>query len=274
MCGRYFQYGTKQEIAEFVRAQRITSETLAPDYNASPTTRQPILRVDRDTGVRELVLMDWSKQKYFPAYATINARGERLLESTMWKTFMRKGQRCCAVMSGFYEFPVVEMLSDEPPPAAIFPPSDDVAPALFDFKFPPEPPKKRKKPKPVKEARAFALQGQDLFLAGALWDTLKLPNGEIIEWFTVITTDPNELVEDDHDRMPWIIPPIPPDDLELWLDPHFGRGEGEAERLAALVRTYPAEQMRSFRANPLVKDPKNNGPDMLKLLPDDTDDRT
>jgi len=63
MCGRYFQYGTKQEIAEFVRAQRITSETIAPDYNASPTTRQPILRIDRDTGERELVLMNWSKQK-------------------------------------------------------------------------------------------------------------------------------------------------------------------------------------------------------------------
>lgn len=110
MCGRYFQYGTKQEIAEFVRARRITSETIAPNYNESPTTRQPILRVDRETGERELVLMDWSKQKYFPAYATINARGEQLLASNMWKTFMRKGQRCCAVMSGFYEFLVVEML--------------------------------------------------------------------------------------------------------------------------------------------------------------------
>lgn len=68
--------------------------------------------------------------------------------------------------------------------------------------------------------------------------------------------------------MPWIIPPQPPQDLELWLDPHFGRRPGEAERLAALVRTYPAEQMRSFRANSLVKDPKNNGPDMLNSPPD------
>lgn len=103
MCGRYFQYGTKEEIAGFVRPRRITAETIAPDYNASPTTCQPILRVDRETGERELVLMDWSKQKYLPAYATINARGERLLESNMWKTFMRKGQRCCAVMSGFQD---------------------------------------------------------------------------------------------------------------------------------------------------------------------------
>ena len=92
MCGRYFQYGTKQEIAEFVRAQRITSETIALDYFASPTTRQPILRVDRDTGEREFVLMEWFKQKYLPAYATISARGERLLESNLWKTFMLKGQ--------------------------------------------------------------------------------------------------------------------------------------------------------------------------------------
>lgn len=39
MCGRYFQYGTKQEIAKFVRARRITAEVIAPDYNAnhSPT---------------------------------------------------------------------------------------------------------------------------------------------------------------------------------------------------------------------------------------------
>jgi putative SOS response-associated peptidase YedK len=153
MCGRYFQYGTKQEIAEFVRARRITAETIAPDYNASPTTRQPILRVDRETGEREFVLMDWSKQKYLPAYATINASGERLLESNMWKTLMRKGQRCFAVMGGFYEFPVVEMLPDEPAAAVAAEPFDDTAPALFDFKFQPEPPKKKKKPKPVKEAR-------------------------------------------------------------------------------------------------------------------------
>ena len=28
MCGRYFQHGTKQEIAEYVHARRITAETI------------------------------------------------------------------------------------------------------------------------------------------------------------------------------------------------------------------------------------------------------
>lgn len=73
------------------------------------------------------------------------------------------------------------MVPDEPSLSVASEPANDIAHALFDFKMPPEPSKK--KPKPVKEARAFAVQGQDFFLAGALWDTLKLPNGEVIEWF-------------------------------------------------------------------------------------------
>ena len=47
--------------------------------------------------------MDWSKQTYLPAYATLKARGERLRESNMWKTFTREGQRGCAIVSGFYD---------------------------------------------------------------------------------------------------------------------------------------------------------------------------
>ena len=53
----------------------------------------------------------------------------------------------------------------------------------------------------------------------------------VIDSCTIITTDPNELMADIHDRMPVI---LSPDDYDLWLDPEF---EGK-EKLLSLLRPY------------------------------------
>ena len=53
--------------------------------------------------------------------------------------------------------------------------------------------------------------------------------------FTIITTEPNELVRSLHDRMPVI---IPPDRYDRWLDPSRSTAE-----LRAMLRPYPAAGM-------------------------------
>ncbi len=62
-------------------------------------------------------------------------------------------------------------------------------------------------------------------------------DGSELATFTIITTEPNELVSSLHDRMPVI---IPPNRYDRWLDPSRSGSE-----LRALLRPYPAGGMTS-----------------------------
>jgi putative SOS response-associated peptidase YedK len=63
-----------------------------PSYNIAPTTMQPVIRKNRDTGEREMVAMRWGLVPHFaksPAefkgLSTINARAETLLSRAIWR---------------------------------------------------------------------------------------------------------------------------------------------------------------------------------------------
>jgi putative SOS response-associated peptidase YedK len=58
MCGRYFRRSDKQRIAEAFHLDKLPEGFVLPtDYNVAPTTLQPIIRAERETGERELVSM-------------------------------------------------------------------------------------------------------------------------------------------------------------------------------------------------------------------------
>ncbi|HMG84729.1 MAG TPA: SOS response-associated peptidase family protein, partial [Terracidiphilus sp.] len=58
MCGRYYRRSDKQKIAESFHIPHGDDVILPPwDYNVAPTTHQPVIRHNRDTGDRELILM-------------------------------------------------------------------------------------------------------------------------------------------------------------------------------------------------------------------------
>jgi putative SOS response-associated peptidase YedK len=59
MCGRYVRRSDKQRIAEHFRIDPTTLPDLEPSYNIAPQTFQPIVRVNRHTGEREIVMMRW-----------------------------------------------------------------------------------------------------------------------------------------------------------------------------------------------------------------------
>ena len=60
MCGRYYRKSDKQKIVEAFHATKVDDFPLPPwDYNVAPTTMQPIIRANRDTGERELVQLRW-----------------------------------------------------------------------------------------------------------------------------------------------------------------------------------------------------------------------
>lgn len=67
----------------------------------------------------------------------------------------------------------------------------------------------------TKQPFAIALKSGSPYAFAGLWERWKdRKTNEHVETFTIITTDPNELVEPLHNRMPVI---IEPQDYDRWL---------------------------------------------------------
>ena len=65
--------------------------------------------------------------------------------------------------------------------------------------------------------RPFAIglkSGEPLAFAG-LWESWRSKDREALETFTILTTDPNEVMEPIHNRMPMI---LEAKDYDRWLD--------------------------------------------------------
>ena len=59
MCGRYLNRRQKQEIATRLKAKKVFEDPYLPNFNIAPTTFQPIVRQERDSDEREMVLARW-----------------------------------------------------------------------------------------------------------------------------------------------------------------------------------------------------------------------
>jgi putative SOS response-associated peptidase YedK len=75
---------------------------------------------------------------------------------------------------------------------------------------------------------------------------------------TVITTDPNEVVQPMHDRMPVIIPER---DHDRWLD------VSDTQRLPMdLLRPFDADEMTAWKVGKDVGNVKNDRPDLVEEI--------
>jgi putative SOS response-associated peptidase YedK len=248
MCGRYLRRSDKQRIAEaFHIAKGLADLVLPPwDYNVAPTSFQPVIRAERDTGERELALMRWGLVPHFAkdlksfALSTINARAEAVSTSPTFRgPFERR--RCLVPADGFYEWKRI-------PVPTLFGPDPDARPT-------------KKVGVVAKQPYAFMLASGGPFAFAGLWDRWKDPAGGFLESYTIITTTPNELTAAVHDRMPVI---LRPQDYDLWLSPvDKGAPPTPQLELQALLCPYPAEQMAATEAHPDVGNVRNNHPGLL-----------
>lgn len=226
MCGRYLRRSDKQRLAEAFRlAQLPENYPLPPDYNIAPATFQPVIRLNRDTGEREMVQMRWGLVPYFAkslaewkGFSTINAQAETVQEKALWRRPFEK-RRCLVPADGFYEWQKIDP--------------------------------KTKKP------WVYTLNHGQPFAFAGLWDAWKDPaTGEWLQTFAILTTTPNELTGQVHTRMPVILHPR---DYDRWLE----RDRPEQPPVD-LLRPYEAEEMRMSACNPAVGNVRNNGPEMLQ----------
>jgi len=97
----------------------------------------------------------------------------------------------------------------------------------------------------------FTLTDGGVFAFAGLWDRWKSPQGQWIKSCSILTTTANEVAKDVHDRMPVI---LPREAYDVWLDPGF-QDVGE---LKALLKPYPAEEMRRYRVSQRVNKVEND----------------
>jgi len=74
--------------------------------------------------------------------------------------------------------------------------------------------------------------------------------------FLILTTSPNEQVNEVHDRMPVI---LPRNQEKKWLDTYSSE-----EELLAMLQPYPSDLMQSYTVSPLVNSVQNDTQSILR----------
>lgn len=228
MCGRYGRRADKQRIAEWMQARdtNVFDESyFAPSFNVAPQSLQPVVRLDGETGERELTVMRWGLVPFWArdakmGYSTINAKAETVASSPAFREAMKR-RRCLVPAEWFYEWQKIDAKTKQP--------------------------------------YAIAMKDDSLFAFAGLWDSWKdKVTGKTLETYTVITTDPNELMEPLHNRMPAI---LRRKDYGRWLEP------GDSERLPVdLLRPYDANAMTAWKVNARVGNVRNNDPECVEPM--------
>jgi len=88
-------------------------------------------------------------------------------------------------------------------------------------------------------------------------ETWRAPAGE--RSFAIITTTPNKLCAEPHNRMPVV---LKPDTWPEWL----GEEPADARQLKAMVAPYPSEEMTCWPVTTRVGNIKNNDPSLVEPI--------
>lgn len=222
MCGRYTLSSPTDLLADLLELDSVPD--LAPRYNIAPTQEAAVVRVTGETGARTLDLLRWGLIPFWskdPGIGNrmINARAETVGEKPAYRTSFKR-KRCLVPADGFYEW----QATGGP-----------------------------------KQPFYFRFEGGGPFALAGLWDRWEKGEGDPIETFTILTTEPNEVVAPVHRRMPVI---LDREAMAIWLDPAIE----DAERLTPLLGPFPAAGMEGFPVSTFVNSPGNDTPRCIEPL--------
>ena len=220
MCGRYTLSSSSDLVSELFDLDE--SVELSPRYNIAPSQEVAAVRLEPEVG-RALRMLRWGLvpawQKAAPGFDArmINARAETAAQKPAFRDAFRR-RRCLLPADGFFEW---KKLGQRKQPYVIR----------------------------MQDGRPFAFAG--------LWERWHGEDGAVVESCAILTTEPNELMREIHDRMPVILPPA---DYTSWLDP----GEEDPDRLSPLLRPYPAGDMLAYPVSPHVNSPRHDDPSCVE----------
>jgi len=91
-------------------------------------------------------------------------------------------------------------------------------------------------------------------------EMLAKSSGRVHEMFTILSTMPNSLVADVHDRMPAI---LNPDDYDLWLDP----GVTNVALVADSLKPFDSRLMKKYPVSTRVNHADDDDPECGREVP-------
>lgn len=219
MCGRYTQTAKLQDLMDRFGIHQPDFE-LAPRYNLAPSQDAPVVGVNPNTpDARTMRLMHWGLVPHSARDAAkpiINARAETLAQRAAFRWLLPR-RRCLVPADGFYEW---------------------------------------RKEGRLRTPMRFTLRNGEPFAFAGLWDRWLRPDGTPLYSFTIVTTNPNSLLEPVHDRMPVI---LLPEDEAKWLDP----ANTDPAALSPLLKPFPAELMDGYSVSRTVNSAVNDSPDCI-----------
>lgn len=244
MCGRYSLFAPPDDVE--TRFDAAFAESFEPRYNAAPRQDLPVITDEAPDSIQRMewgLIPSWAEDR--SDFEFINARAETIDHKRSFRDAFAQGRdseesggtveagRCLVPADGFYEW-AVESGGKQP-------------------------------------YRVTVGDG-DLFAMAGLWARWEPPqvqtglgdfdggdpdaDAEAVETFTIVTTEPNDLVADLHDRMSVI---IAPDEEAEWLTADPDDAEG-------LLDPYPAAEMDAYPVSTAVNDPANDTPEVVEPI--------
>ena len=220
MCGRYTVITPASGLAKRFNAKEAAAP--APNYNAAPSQGLPII-TNAAPGQIQLVswglVPSWSRD---PAGGPkpINARAETLGEKPSFRQLLAR-RRCIVLADSFYEWQATER---------------------------------------GKIPHRILLKSEEPFAFAGLWDEwVDRVSGEVHPTFTIITTEPNELMAGIHNRMPVILPGRAAE--QAWLADDLRLPDYQQ-----LLQPFEAAAMREYVVSKLVNSPANNSAEVLEPI--------
>ncbi len=197
-----------------------------PHYDIGIANEGLVIRNSDQPGKVEPAVMKWGlipswSKDGKPIPGAFNARGETVATKPTFRTPF-KNRRCLIPSDGFYEW----LWLDE----------------------------KGKS----KQKYHIHLTGDRPFVFAGIWDRWKRDD-TTVESYSMVTTEPNELMTQLHNRMPVILTPA---EARLWLDP-----KTPDKALLGLLDPYPADEVEAW---PVANQPNGkaryDGPEAVERI--------
>ncbi|GAB6990100.1 SOS response-associated peptidase [Paenibacillus pini] len=222
MCGRFTLTADLSDITEVFSLIGTEDIDYKPRYNIAPS--QHILAISEISGKRVLGEYRWGLVPFWAkdikvGFSMINARAETIQEKPAYRNLLTRN-RVVIPADGFYEW---------------------------------------KKEGSDKQPFRFQLDSKKVFGFAGLYDEWKSPAGDTIRSCTIITTKPNDIVQDVHDRMPVIL-----DDAGVsnWLDQEITN----KDLLLELLIPYSGDRMISYAVSKEVGNVRNVDSGLIKEI--------
>lgn len=220
MCGRFSLTVNELELNEFFEIHGSAAPYISR-YNCAPTQMLAVISNEKPD---QLSYMRWG---LVPSWAKELAIGNKMInakaETLAEKPSFRvplKSKRCIVPATSFFEWQQDEN----------------------------------------KTPYCISLKSQKIFGIAGLWDSWISPEGEIINSFTLITTEANEFMQQIHHRMPVILTRA---NEKHWLN---GKGTDAVD----LLTQYDSNEMLMIPLSKLVNSPRNEMPEILLPLQKET----